>query len=61
MISKLTEIATERKSQGLKMSSRESYAWLLKKIAELKSPVKVATGITAEQHRTMTRFILGNL
>jgi len=61
MISKLTEITAARKSEGLKMSSRESYAWLLKKIADLKNPVKMATGIKAEQYRKMNRFIIGNL
>jgi len=61
MISKLTEITAARKSEGLKMSSRESYAWLLKKIADLRNPVKMATGIKAEQYRKMNRFIIGNL
>ena len=61
MTSILSSITTERKSQGLKMSSRESYAWLLKRIAELKSPSALARGISAEKYRNMNKFIIGNL
>jgi hypothetical protein len=61
MTSILSSIAAERKSQGLKMSSRESYAWLLKRIAELKSSSALASGISAEKYRNKNKFILGNL
>jgi hypothetical protein len=68
MTSKLTELAQQRQSEGLKMSStlrptpsRESYKWFLQKIVDLRSPVKLATGIKAEQYRKMNRFIIGNL
>ena len=61
MTSILSSITAERKTQGLKMSSRESYAWLLKRIAELKNPPALAKGISAEKYRTMNKFILGNL
>ena len=43
------------------MSSRESYAWLLKRIAELKSSSALASGISAEKYRNKNKFILGNL
>ena len=61
MTSILSSITAERKSQGLKMSSRESYAWLLKRIAELKSSSSLASGISAEKYRNKNKFILGNL
>jgi hypothetical protein len=61
MTSILSSITAERKSQGLKMSSRESYAWLLKRIAELKNPPALARGISAEKYRNMNKFIIGNL
>jgi hypothetical protein len=68
MTSKLTELAQQRQSEGLKMSStlrptpsRDSYKWFLQKIVDLRSPVKLATGIKAEQYRKMNRFIIGNL
>jgi hypothetical protein len=61
MTSILSSITSERKTQGLKMSSRESYAWLLKRIAELKSPPALARGISAEKYRNMNKFIIGNL
>lgn len=61
MTSILSSITAERKTQGLKMSSRESYAWLLKRIAELKNPPALARGISAEKYRNMNKFIIGNL
>jgi hypothetical protein len=60
MTSKLTELAQERKSEGHKMSSREAYQWLLKKIATLRNPSLIAKTIKDEELRR-GRFKLGQL
>jgi hypothetical protein len=60
MSSILTDIKEERKSEGLKMSSREAYVWLLTKIAELKNPSVIAKTIQDEELRD-GKFKLGRL
>jgi hypothetical protein len=60
MTSKLTELAQERKTEGLQMSSREAYQWLLTKIAALRNPSVIAKTIKDEELRP-GRFKLGQL
>ena len=56
--SRLTNLAGSR--QALQMS-RQSFEWLKKKMAEIKSPSRIATNISREPHRQTDRFQLGGL
>ena len=59
--SRLTLINAERGSLQLDFLSKESYKWFLAKIAELRTPSRIATEINREGFRKVSRFVLGGL
>jgi hypothetical protein len=61
MASKLTQITQQKSAAQLQSLTRESYAWLLKKISELRNTSQIPRGIGAENFRKNKRFILGGL
>lgn len=61
MASKLTKIAQEKSAAQIQSMSRESYQWLLQKIAQLRNPASIAQGIKSEDNRIVKRLIKGGL
>ena len=45
MASKLTTLAQQKSAAQIQSMSRESYNWLLQKIAQLRNPASLAQGI----------------
>lgn len=60
MASTLTQIAKEKTALDQQFLSRESVAWLQKRMADLKSPKKLAKEIVADKTRN-GMFIVGGL
>lgn len=60
MASTLTQIAKEKTSLDQQFLSRESIAWLEKRMADLKSPKRLAKEIVADKSRN-GMFIVGGL
>lgn len=61
MASKLTTLTQQKTAAQLQSMTRESYKWLLKKIAELRNPSSIPAGIKRENWRNSNRLILGGL
>jgi hypothetical protein len=61
MASKLTTLTQQKTAAQLQSMTRESYKWLLKKIAELRNPSSIPAGIKRENWRNANRLILGGL
>jgi hypothetical protein len=61
MPSKLTSLTQQKNAAELQSLSRESYQWLIKKIAEIRNPSAIPKSIGAEDFRKNKRFILGGL
>ena len=61
MVSKLTKLASEKTSAQIKSMSRESYQWLLKKIADIRNPSAIPRTIKGETERNTRRTLLGGL
>jgi hypothetical protein len=61
MPSKLTTLTQQKNAAELQSLSRESYQWLIKKIAEIRNPSAIPKSIGAEDFRKNKRFILGGL
>jgi hypothetical protein len=59
--SKLTLISAERSAAQLDFLSKESYKWLLQKIADIRNPSRIASEVNREGFRKVSRFILGRL
>ena len=62
----LTTLSEEKASFDYKTNSRESYKWLMQKIAGLRSPASVSTRMTKETHRYVRpgdrqKFLMGGL
>jgi hypothetical protein len=60
MASTLTQIAKEKTSLDQQFLSRESIAWLQKRMADLKSPKRLAKEIVADKNRN-GMFVVGGL
>lgn len=61
MASKLTSLTQQFNSAQLQAMSRESYKWLIKKVAELRGVSSIASQISKERERTTNRFKVGGL
>lgn len=61
MASKLSNLANQKSAAQLQSMSRESYKWLVKKIADLRGVSSIASQISREQERTVNRFRPGGL
>jgi hypothetical protein len=59
--SKLTTITQQKSAAEIQSMSRESYKWLLAKIAELRNPSQIPKGIATEKFRQNRKFVLGGL
>jgi hypothetical protein len=59
--SKLSQITAEKTSAQLDFLSRESYRWLVAKIAEIRNPKRLATEMLGESFRRTNRLLLGRL
>jgi hypothetical protein len=61
MASKLTTLTQQKNAAELQSLSRESYQWLIRKIAEIRNPSAIPRSIGAEDFRKNKRFMLGGL
>ena len=61
MASKLTTLAQQKSAAQIQSMSRESYNWLLQKIAQLRNPASLAQGIKSEDNRIVKRLLKGCL
>lgn len=61
MASILTKLAQEKLGSGTQALTRDSYQWLLKKIAELRNTKSIPVGINREDFRKTNRFKVGEL
>lgn len=59
--SKLTQFAQEKSDFELRTMSKDSLAWLKKKILGLQTGARIANPITREPNRFVTKFGLGQL
>lgn len=57
----LTKLTKQRTSAELTALSRESFAWLKLKIAQIRRPGTIPTTIKGETYRNTTRFLKGGL
>lgn len=61
MASKLTTLAQQRSSAQLQVMSRDSLRWLQSKVNELKGRSNIASNLSRETNRWVSRFQLGGL
>lgn len=61
MPSKLTTLAQQRSSAQLQVMSRDSLRWLESKIKDIKGRSNIASNLSKERNRWVTRFQLGGL
>ena len=61
MASKLTTLAQQRSASQLQVLSKESYNWLIKKVAELRGVSSIASSLSKEKERITSRFKVGGL
>ena len=61
MASKLTSLAQKLSAAELQAMSRESYNWLIKKVAELRGVSNIASSLAKEKKRVVSRFKVGGL
>lgn len=61
MASKLTKLAQEKSAAQLQALGRESYNWLIKKVAELRGISGIASSLSREKNRAVSRFKVGGL
>jgi len=61
MASKLTLLTQQKSAAQLQSMTQQSYKWLMKKVAEIKNPSYIASGIKRETDRNANRLINGGL
>lgn len=61
MASKLTTIAQQRSAADLQLMSRQSYDWMMKKIANLKGTTSIASNINRESSRHIPQVMTGGM
>lgn len=59
--SKLTTLAEQKKSEGLRTMSKDSVTWLREKIDEIKQPSSIPYAISKETSRQTNQFRMGML
>jgi hypothetical protein len=61
MASKLTTLAKQKTAAQLQSLSRDSYNWLIKKVADLRGVSSIASQLSREQDRAVSDFKVGGL
>ena len=61
MASQLTKLAQEKSAAELQTMSREALDWLMKRIADIRTPKGIPGGMSREKFRQTNSFMLGGL